>query len=145
MSFPSDIKGGMRDCILKIFWPKDHIVQFFNNNGCTTSDISSLGTYKEYPRYKIVDQMFDHLSAKTDGGLGPFRAMLQALTNWSHFDPYYFDKLSKLNKNEAQRSIDHLRQLQEIRDYKIQEDRKARAAKQAEFKNQKNIEELKLK
>jgi len=73
-------------------------VQFFDDNGCTSSDIAVLGNYKEFPRYKIVDRMFDHLTAKPDGGLGPFRAMLQALANWSYFDPYYFDNLQKLDR-----------------------------------------------
>lgn len=56
----------MRDCILKIFWPKDHIVQFFEDNGCTSADIKTLGEHKELHRYQIVDRMFDHLSAKQD-------------------------------------------------------------------------------
>ena len=144
MSFPSDIKTGMRDCILKIFWPKDHIVQFFQNNGGTSADIKVLGEHKELHRYQIVDGMFDHLSAKPDGGLGPFRAMLQALTNWSFFDPYYFDKLRKLNRAEAESSITHLKQLQEIRDHKIKEERKARAIKEAAAQDpKKSIVELK--
>lgn len=146
MSFPSDIKGGMRDCILGLLWPKDHIVQFFTDNGCTTSDIRVLGEYKELPRYKIVDHMFDHLSAKSDGGLGPYRAMLQALTNWSQFDPYYFNKLKKLNRADAERAIAHLKQLQEIRDHKIKEERKLREAKESASQNPKqSIEALKAK
>ncbi|HFE38702.1 MAG TPA: hypothetical protein ENK06_09865 [Gammaproteobacteria bacterium] len=146
MSFPSDIKTCMRDCILKIFWPKDHIVQFFKDNGCTDADIRVLGDYKELHRYQIVDQMFDHLSSKPDGGLGPFRAMLLALTNWSFFDPYYFDRLRKLNRAEADRCITHLKQLQEIRDHKIKEKRKQRAVKEAAAQDAKqSITELKEK
>ena len=146
MSFPSDIKTCMRDCILKIFWPKDYIVQFFKDNGCTDADIRVLGDYKELHRYQIVDQMFDHLSFKPDGGLGPFRAMLLALTNWSFFDPYYFDRLRKLNRAEADRCITHLKQLQEIRDHKIKEKRKQRAVKEAAAQDPKqSITELKEK
>ena len=131
MSFPSDIKVGMRDCILKLLWPKDDIVQFFSDNGCTRADIKSLGDHKELQRYKIVDSMFNHLTTKPDGGLGPFRSMLQSLIGWSSFDPYYFDNLKKLNRADAERAITHLKQLQEIRDHKIQEERKIRAAKAA--------------
>jgi hypothetical protein len=146
MSFPSDIKGGMRDCILGLLWPKDHIVQFFTDNGCTTSDIQVLGMFKELSRYKIVDHMFNHLSAKSDGGLGPYRAMLQALTNWSQFDPYYFNKLKKLNQADAERSIAHLKQLQEMRDHKIKNERKLREAKESASQNPKqSIEALKAK
>lgn len=146
MSFPSDIKSSMRDCILRVFWPKDDIVKFFADNGCTTSDIRALGDHKELSRAKIVDRMFDHLSGKTDGGLGPFRSMLQALCNWTSFDTYYFDKLKKLNREEAERAISHLSQLREIRDHRIETDRKARASRQAASQRPKqSIEELKEK
>ena len=125
----------MRDCILKIFWPKGDIVQFFTDNGCNSADIKLLGNYKECSRAHIVDIMFTNLSGRADGGLGPFRAMLQALTRWTHFDPYYFDKLKKLNKDETQRAIEHLRQLQEIRDNEILRDRERRLALEQQQKS----------
>jgi restriction endonuclease Mrr len=131
MSFPSDIKLAMRDCILKLLWPKNDIVAFFKQNSCTATDMKALGDYKSQPRYAIVDLMFDHLSQKPDEGLGQFRAMLQSLTNWTHFDPYYFDDLKKLNRADAERAITHLKQLQEIRDHKIREQRKVREQKEA--------------
>ena len=131
MTFPSDIKLAMRDCILKLLWPKDDIVAFFENNSCTKADVKAIGDHKAMHRYAIVDAMFDHLTKKPDEGLGQFRAMLQSLVTWKHFDSYYFDKLRKLSKSEAERSITHLKQLQEIRDHKIQEQRKARERKEA--------------
>lgn len=146
MGFPSDIKGAMRECILKLLWAKDDIVSFFSNNGCTNSDLTSLGNYKDFSRAKVVDEMFSHLSNKSDEGLGQFRAMLQALISWSHFDSYYFDKLKKLNRDEAQRAIDHLKQLQEIRDHKIKQQRDEREKKQQEAGVAKiSLEELKGK
>lgn len=35
MSFPADIKGCMKDCILSLFWPRKDIVGFFEKHGCT--------------------------------------------------------------------------------------------------------------
>lgn len=131
MTFPDDIKLAMRDCILKLLWPKDDIVAFFQNNSCTKSDINQLGDYKSMHRYAIIDAMFNHLAHKPDNGLGQFRAMLQSIINWKHFDSYYFDNLKKLNRVEAERAITHLKQLQEIRDHKIQEQRKERERKEA--------------
>lgn len=84
----------MKDCMLKIFWPKDDIVKFFSSNGCLKKDIAVLGKHKDLHRHQIIDQMFEHLSAKPDGGIGAFRAMLQSLTTWSYFDPYYFKTLN---------------------------------------------------
>lgn len=37
MSFPADIKGCMKDCILSLFWPRKDIVGFFEKHGCTKS------------------------------------------------------------------------------------------------------------
>lgn len=144
MSFPADIKNAMRDCILKLLWPKDDIVTFFKNSSCTSADIRVLGDYKVMHRHVIIDTMFNHLTNKPDEGLGPFRAMLQSLIGWTHFDPYYFDNLKKLNRADAERSIGHLRQLQEIRDHKIQEQRKERERKEAEAQRPKKpLPELK--
>lgn len=144
MKFPSDIKSAMRDCILKILWRKDDILAFFKDNGCTSTDVAVLGNYKDLKRVNIVDNIFEHLSSKPDEGLGQFRAMLQSLLNWSHFDPYYFDTLQKLSRNEAQWSIDHLKQLQEIRDHKIKEQRKKRELRESKAQiPQKTLEELK--
>jgi Restriction endonuclease len=80
----------------------------------------------------MVDRLFDRLSSKPDGGLGEFRSMLTRLLQWSHFDPYYFDKLRKLDRPKAQSCLEHLKQLQEIRDAKLKHDRDRRAAQEAE-------------
>ncbi len=139
MNFPADIKGCMRDCILSIFWPRRDIYSFFKDHGCTKSDLRIIAKFKEreLSRADMVDQMFDQLS-RTDNGLGPFRAMLRSLINWKRFDPYYFDNLKKLDRAAAENNIAHLRQLQEIRDAKIKEDRKRREAEEAEKQRPKN-------
>ena len=114
MTFPSDIKGAMRHCILSVLWPRALLLDFFRNNGCPPSDLKAVVDFKDkgLSHSAIVDTVFTTLSARADNGLGAFRAMLHALINWSHFDPYFFDSLNKLNRHEAQRSIDHLKQLQ---------------------------------
>ena len=128
MGFPNDIKRCMRDCILNIFWPRNDIVEFFSDHGCTGKDLKVVQNFKEkeLSRAKFVDTMFSYLSNKPDEGLGQFRAMLQSLLRWDHFDPYYFDRLGKLKREDAEHSLEHLRQLEEIRDAKIHEARKKR-------------------
>lgn len=134
MHFPADVKGCMRDCILSLLWPRKDIVRFFEKHGCTKAEIGRLQIDGEsaLKRHEIVDALFDALAARPDNGLGPFRAMLQSLLTWSHFDPYYFDKLRKLDRATATRNLEHLRQLQEIRDAKIKSERERRAAQEAE-------------
>jgi len=145
-AFPKDISDCMRDCILAIFWPKDHIISFFQNNGCTLRDLGNACNYKELQlsRAKIVDIVFEGLAARDDGGLGQFRSMLQSLKDWSHFDSYYFDKLHKLDRKEAMRLITHLKQLQEIRDAKVKEKREQRVKKEDQVvQTIKTLEQLK--
>lgn len=140
MSFPADIKGCMKDCILSVFWPRKEIYAFFKDHDCTKSDLRVIDDFEErkLSRLAMVDDLFAQLSARTDGGLGPFRAMLQSLTTWDRFDPYYFDKLRKLDRSTAERNIAHLRQLAEIRDSKIKEERKRREAEEAEKQRPQN-------
>lgn len=134
MSFPADIKGCMKDCILSLFWPRKDIVGFFEQHGCTKAEIAAVQIEGEnaLKRHEVIDTLFAALAARSDNGLGPLRAMLQSLLSWSHFDPYYFDKLRKLDRATATRNLEHLRQLQEIRDAKIKADRERRAAQDAE-------------
>lgn len=134
MSFPADIKGCMKDCILSLFWPRKDIVGFFEQHGCTKAEIAAVQIEGEnaLKQHEVIDTLFAALAARSDNGLGPLRAMLQSLLSWSHFDPYYFDKLRKLDRATATRNLEHLRQLQEIRDAKIKADRERRAAQDAE-------------
>lgn len=133
MSFPADIKGCIKDCILSLFWPRKDIVGFFEKHGCTKTELSGLQIEGEggLKRHEIIDVLFGKLAARYDSGLGPFRAMLQSLLTWSHFDPYYFDKLRKLDRAVATKNLEHLKQLQEIRDAKIKSDRERRATHEA--------------
>lgn len=128
VTFPSDIKHCMKDCILAVLWPKKAIFGFLQDHGCATADLAEVQNYSEpgVTRRRIVESTFDRLSNRTDGGLGPFRAMLQALVQWSHFDSYYFDKIAKLDRQAADRHLAHLRQLVEIRDSKIRSERQRR-------------------
>jgi len=123
----------MKYCILSVLWPKQDIYTFLSDHGCTSADIKVIARFKDegMTRSKMIDLMFEHLSSQPTGGLGPFRAMLQSLLNWSRFDPYYFDNLKKLDRSKAQKCLDHLRQLQEIRDAKIKTDREKREAVEA--------------
>ncbi|WP_154661603.1 restriction endonuclease [Bacillus ndiopicus] len=143
-SFPKDITDSMRTCILSIFWPKKDIISFFVNNGCTKQDLKHALKYEELnlSRSKIIDCIFENLNNRNDGGLGQFRAILQALLQWNHYDPYYFETLKKLDKAQALRNINHLRQLQEIRDAKIKQQIESRESKYKEALKSKNTLEI---
>ena len=133
----------MRDCILSIFWPKKDIISFFQNNGCTSRDLKGVQNFKELRRVEIVDTVFDELNSRDDGGLGQFRSMLRSLIEWSNFDPYHFETHRNLDRNEALRRINHLKQVQEIRDAKLKKQKNKFSKKDEENqKSKKTLEEL---
>lgn len=145
MAFPSDIKGCMKDCILTIFWPRNDIYTFFKDHNCTKIDLRAIDNFTDLglSRSSMVDEMFKQLDSRPDNGLGPYRAMLQSLINWDRFDPYYFYKLKKLDHSVAIKNINHLSQLQEIRDAKIKEQRLKREAEELAKQNpRKTLPEL---
>lgn len=143
-TFPKDIKDCMKGCILSIFWPKKDIIDFFKNASCTSKELIMESEYKELPRAQIVDIVFANLEKRSDLGIGQFRAMLKQLTEWDYFDPYYFKKLNKLDEDEAKRNITHLKQLQEIRDHKIKQERQRQVGLEKKRKDI-NIDIVELK
>ena len=143
-TFPTDVKNCMKECILSILWARKDIYGFFKDNGCTPSELNEIKEFdaeaNKMSRARMIDTMFSSLSERADNGLGQFRAMLQALKEWSHFDPFYFDNLQKLDRNKANRNLDHLRQLIEIRDARIK-DKEARRREEAASRKQPNTTE----
>jgi len=105
---PLDIRDAMHDCILALFWPRKKIVEFFHSVDCPPQLIASADT--EMSRHSIVVDAFSRLSARPDRGYPIFQIMIDRLANWSYFDPYYFDKLGKLDRTEAEGRIARLKQ-----------------------------------
>lgn len=116
----------MKSCILSLIWPKKDVHAFFARHGCDKKDLAAIDNFSGMTRSAMVDAVFANLEARPDEGLGPFRAMLQSLLDWKHFDTYWFDREKKLDRAVAQRNLEHLKQLQEIRDARIKEERKRR-------------------
>ena len=133
MSFPNDIKGCMKDCLLSVFWPRKDVYSFFKDHGCTSADLQCIDKFdeREISRSAMVDAVFETLARRNDSGLGQFRAMLQSLTRWDRFDPYYFERRGKLNRSDADRHLAHLKQLTEVRDSKVRENSKRREEQKA--------------
>jgi hypothetical protein len=133
MRFPMDIIACMKDCILSVLWPKKDIIGFLENCGCTANDMKPVVNYKmeNMSRAAIVEAVFDQLNARSDFGLGQYRAMMKRLIEWDHFPPFWFEKEAKLSRATADKNLNHLRQLQEIRDAEIKKERdRVRAAEE---------------
>lgn len=134
-TFPKDIMDSMKGCILSIFWPKKDIVDFFQKSGCTQRELMPESEYRDLHRVEIIERVFSNLEKRNDLGIGQFRSMLKRLTEWDYFDPYYFKKINKLDEAEAKRNIMHLKQLQEIRDHKIKQERQRQEEMEKKRKN----------
>lgn len=135
MEFSHDIKLCLRNCILSVLWAKKDLYDFFAANGCTAADLKNIKNYdgeNGLNRLQMVDRVFLDLSHRTDHGIAQFRRILQSLVEWSQFDPFYFEKLKKLDRATADNNLTHLRQLVEIRDARFKEERDKRRAAEAE-------------
>ncbi|MGV1683481.1 restriction endonuclease [Sphingopyxis sp. NJF-3] len=97
----------MHDCILAIFWPKKKIVEFLLSVNCPPQLVAAPDS--DISRHLIVTDAFSRLSARPDRGYAIYQTMIDRLANWSYFDPYYFDKLGKLDRNQAESSIAKLK------------------------------------
>jgi hypothetical protein len=104
---PLDIRNVMRDCILAIFWPRKQIVEFFQSVACPDGLLPPNDTQLSRP--EIVTDVFSRLSGRTDRGYAVYQTMIDRLSNWSYFDPYYFETLDKLDRGDAQKKIDQLK------------------------------------
>lgn len=144
--FSKDIIDCMKECLLSLFWAKKDIMDFFKNNNCTAREVPKPDKINELSRIGIIDLVFNNLNSKPDNGIGQFRSMLKSLIEWDYYNPYYFNELKKLDKSKAIKNIEHLKQLQEIRDFKIKEERKRREDYEKNKLNiSKSMEELKHK
>ena len=134
-TFAKDIMDCMKGCILSILGPKEDIVDFFQKSGCTQRELMPESEYRDLHRVEIIERVFSNLEKRNDLGIGQFRSMLKRLTEWDYFDPYYFKKINKLDEAEAKRNIMHLKQLQEIRDHKIKQERQRQEEMEKKRKN----------
>jgi hypothetical protein len=60
-------------------------------------------------RRQIVVEAFSQLAGRTDRGYSIFQTMIDRLSNWSHFDRYWFETNPKLDKSTAEEAIKQLR------------------------------------
>lgn len=143
-AFSKEITDLMRTCILSIFWPKKEILAFFKDNNCSSNDLKGVEkNLSDLKRPQIIDILFSNLNIRSDKGLGQYRSMLRSLIEWRSFDPYWFKEMGKLNKEDAQRNINHLKAIQEIRDAKQHQLRKEREKIENErYSKKKSLEEL---
>lgn len=106
---PLDVRETMHDCILAIFWPKKKIVEFLLSVGCPAQLVPSPDS--EISRHSILVETFSRLSSRPDRGYPVYQIMIDRLANWSYFDPYYFERLAKLDRPDAERKIARLKQM----------------------------------
>lgn len=129
---PLDLRLLMMDCILSLFWPKKQIFDFLKSVGTPAAAMPEPDA--PMSRRDIVTDAFSRLSARPDKGYTVFQTMIDRLSNWTYFDPYYFDKLGKLNQDEAQAKIDAIKRALDTRNQATERRRTASAGAQARQK-----------
>jgi hypothetical protein len=112
MDFPKNIKNAIKECLLAVIWPREDIVAFFKKNGCDKKTLNVVVKHKNYTRSKIIYLMFAHLVTKKDGGYEIFKNMNNMLLTWKKFDSYYFEKIEKLDREDAEKALQNLKDVQ---------------------------------
>lgn len=124
----------MHDCILALFWPKKTIIEFLKSVGCDDSLAAKLEEASS--RHQIVVECFDKLIKRQDRGFTIFQVMVDRLSNWSYFDPYYFEQLRKLDRVKAEQNIAALRAMVQSRNQSTEFRRnEASTARQKQARN----------
>ncbi len=121
MKFSKNMQNAMKDTILSLMWSKQDIIEFFKENSCTSSELKIVQEHKKMSRVKIVEKVFNALTSRKDSGIGQFNSILDSLCNWNYFNPYYFDKLKKLNRNEAEKAIGRLKRARLKMEYQLRD------------------------
>ena len=112
MKFPIEIQDAIKECILNVIWPKEDIIAFLKKHGCTKEDLVPVRKHSDLTRNKIVYLVFKKLESDNDGGYAKFISMNRALLNWTSFNKHYFEKLNKLNIEDAEKALAELKELQ---------------------------------
>lgn len=122
---PLDIRELLHDAILALFWPKAKILEFLSSVGCAGAITQQLARQTEdLSRHQMVVEAFSKLNAQPDRGHATYQAMIDRLVNWSHFDRYWFETVPKLDRAEAEASLDRLRGSIEKRNRSTKDNRK---------------------
>jgi hypothetical protein len=116
MKLPKEIKEAIKDCILHVIWPKEEIMVFFKKQGCTKIELGTIRKPKDLTRAKIVHLIFRQLSYRNDGGAVTFMKMNKTLLNWKSFNKHYFDDLKLLKREDAEKAILNLADVQSYLD-----------------------------
>lgn len=133
---PLDIRELLHDCILAVFWPKTKIIEFLKSVGCADRHLQHIDSKNTtMSRHQIVVDAFSRLAAQPDRGYAVFQTMIDRLSNWSHFDSYWFDQMAKLDRLDAENKIKRLSDAIANRNAKTE--RRRNSSKTAETKREK--------
>lgn len=142
--YSKEVLDSIRNCILSLFWAKREVISFLKSVGCTKEDLKNVEHHEQLKlsRKTIIDDTFNRLKIRTDGGLSQFRVMIKELTEWTTFDSYSFGPAGSLNINEAKANIKHLKGLQISKDAKFKEEKLKREAKEEKLKDAQTLANL---
>ena len=109
------LKRQIKDCLLAIFWPKKDVYNFFKQHACPANVLAAIGDWdaQGLSRAKIIDVAFESLENLPDNGTLYFNLFLDSLSEWSHFDDFWFKTENKLDLGEAKKKIAALKSAKE--------------------------------
>lgn len=103
-----DIKNGIKDCLLSLFYRKLDLIDFLKSCGSTSTDI--VGINSVMTKSQIVDAYFRNLELRNDNGMVQYHSLIRQIVEWEDFDSYWFNN-GNLDAEYAKGRIDRLSKL----------------------------------
>jgi len=113
--FSPVLKRQIKDCLLAIFWPKKDIYTFFKDCSVPVNTLKTIENWdeKKLSRAAMIDTVFSSLGDQSDNGTVHFNFMLDTLSDWTHFDSFWFNQRQKLDLKDAMKKIAELKSAKE--------------------------------
>ncbi len=142
---PLDIKEMLHDCIMSVFWPRRKIIEFFNSVGCPDriTEAVCIEGDNSLSRHEVIVEVFSQLSKRGDGGFQIFQSMIDRMSNWDYFDPYWFDKQKKLDKADSKQLISQFKSAVENRNRATIRQRKTASSVKSAGRKEMELDTLK--
>lgn len=97
---------------VSVMWTKKEVLNFLEECNVSESVVSKLQFQgiEELTKRQILRTVFEELSMQPDKGTPQFKLMAAQLVNWQSFNPRHFAPFGNLDIDQAERSINALRQ-----------------------------------
>lgn len=127
--YPDNVMAALKNALVNVFWTKKHLRELFDR--CQVPQPLVLAQDWNGFKYHIIDPILSNLNC-TDDGIGPLRRILAETLNYKDGNHLLWLQDGQKRKQEAERSLEHLRVLVEKHDNELRKEREEQARRRTE-------------